>query len=285
MLTASHTFPKADLDTLAPLTELTSAALDVADTPGQPEVYTLTWFVDDHEKDLFESLLSEYLNLKLQWVPVAEDVDYVSATRANFPPLTVGPFFISRNGERPPEGTIGIAIPPNMAFGSGEHATTSGCLLALLALDSRLRGNDGEAIQHGLDVGAGSGILAIAAIKLLGCRMLCTDCDAPSVAIGQENAVANGVAEKLTYVEDATLTHAAVTAQAPYPLIFANILLEPLLELAPKLAGLLAPGGTLIVSGFTVAQGPQIHTRYTQLGLRLAAELSQGGWLTHTYGR
>jgi ribosomal protein L11 methyltransferase len=113
--------------------------------------------------------------------------------------------------------------------------------------------------------------------------VVCTDNDPASVTIGLENAADNKVADKIIYVEDADLTHAQVKQHAPYPLIFANILLEPLLLLAPKLAVLLAPGGTLILSGFTVEQGPKIHSAYTQLGLKHGTELSNANWLAHTY--
>ncbi|HEX2858602.1 MAG TPA: 50S ribosomal protein L11 methyltransferase [Alphaproteobacteria bacterium] len=275
LLTAQHQIARADLSRFNPLTELTGASLDVAEVKNDDSAYMLSWFVEEAELDLFEKLLADIEPATLRWQRIDESVDYVAATRANFPPLAIGPFFIARNNEPTPPGKLGIAIPPNMAFGSGEHATTSNCLQALADLKATP--------SHALDVGAGSAILAIAAAKLLGIQTVCTDNDPASVVIGRENAADNGVADHILYVDDAELIHPAIAQQAPYPLIFANILLEPLLHLAPKLAALLAPGGTLILSGFTTEQGPKIHTAYTQLGLLHGRELSQAGWLAHTY--
>jgi ribosomal protein L11 methyltransferase len=282
LLTAQHPIKRDDLARYNLLTELTGASLDVAELKGDDSAYILSWFVSEDEKEMFETLFADVDKTSLNWQPVNENIDYVAATRANFPPLQIGPFFIARNDEPTPAGAIGIAIPPNMAFGSGEHATTSGCLKALVEL-SRRPGEGRGLASYGLDVGAGSAILAIAAVKLLNWKMVCTDNDPASVTIGLENAEANGVKAHIAYVEDADLTHQQVQTHAPYPLIFANILLEPLLLLAPQLATLLAPGGTLVLSGFTIEQGPKIHSAYTQLGLKHGTELSQNNWLTHTY--
>ena len=275
LLTARHIIQREQLPLFNPLTELTTASLDVAEVKNDETAYTLSWFVEGSEQALFQSLFASINPTELVWSPVDENIDYVAATRANFPPLHIGPFFIARNGEATPAGAIGISIPPNMAFGSGEHATTSNCLKALSELQTKP--------SHALDVGAGSAILAIAAAKLLGIQTVCTDNDPASVVIGRENAADNGVAESILYVDDAELIHPTIAQHAPYPLIFANILLEPLLHLAPKLAALLAPGGTLILSGFTTGQGPKIHTAYTQLGLTHGRELSEAQWLAHTY--
>jgi ribosomal protein L11 methyltransferase len=275
LITAQHQIQRADLARYNLLTELTGASLDVAEVKGNDSSYMLSWFISNDEKELFENLFTDINSAKLEWQPVNENIDYVAATRANFPPLHIGPFFIARNDELTPANAIGIAIPPNMAFGSGEHATTSGCLKALTDLKTKP--------SHALDVGSGSAILAIAAAKLHGINVVCTDNDPASVTIGIENAEANNVADKIIYVEDADLSDKQVKQHAPYPLIFANILLEPLLLLAPKLAALLAPGGTLILSGFTIEQGPKIHTAYTQLGLKHGVELSENNWLAHTY--
>jgi ribosomal protein L11 methyltransferase len=280
LITAQHQIQRADLARYNLLTELTGASLDVAEVKGNDSSYMLSWFISNDEKELFENLFTDINSAKLEWQPVNENIDYVAATRANFPPLHIGPFFIARNDELTPANAIGIAIPPNMAFGSGEHATTSNCLKAMIENFPR---EGGGLVGYGLDVGAGSAILAIAATKFLNCKMVCTDNDPASVTIGIENAEANNVADKIIYVEDADLSDKQVKQHAPYPLIFANILLEPLLLLAPKLAALLAPGGTLILSGFTIEQGPKIHTAYTQLGLKHGVELSENNWLAHTY--
>jgi ribosomal protein L11 methyltransferase len=287
-LTTSHPLPETQQTAALALTEQFDASLDIS--AANPEVFnsatmdlgdgglTATWIIDEAQKHAFTEALSALTDTsQLMWTHVREDVDYVAETAKNFPPLIVQQFFIARNNEKIPADKIGLHIPANRAFGSGEHATTTGCLLALQSLSI-----PGRVFDKVLDVGAGSAILAMAAAKLHPhAHIICTDNDAPSVAIGLENAAVNGV--KMDYVADENLTHSTVLNSAPYPLIFANILLQPLQQLAPKLAQLLATGGALVLSGFTDEQGPEIHKTFTAQGLKGLMQATSANWQTRVY--
>lgn len=287
-LTTTHPLADGQQNAALALTEAYDATLDIA--AANPEVFnsatqdlgdgglTATWIIDAAQKTDFTDALASLTDVNaLVWAPVREDVDYVAETTKNFPPLDVQKFFIARNGEAFPAGKIGLHVPANRAFGSGEHATTSGCLIALQALSI-----PGREFKNILDVGAGSAILAMAAAKLHpNATVVCTDNDAPSVTIGLENAAANGVA--MLYVEDEDLSHHTVRAHAPYQLIFANILLAPLQGLAPALADLLDTGGALVLSGFTDDQGAAINTTFTEVGLKGISQTTDNHWQTRVY--
>ncbi|MFO0500122.1 MAG: 50S ribosomal protein L11 methyltransferase [Pseudomonadota bacterium] len=280
LLTTTFTAPKILADSLLALTEAhPEVALDVGEYPDAASPlyescfrYSL-WLPEALQTQVGAEL--EALGLPTQtFCVVDESTDYVALTRANFPPLQVGPYFITRNDEPVPAGLIGLAVAPNRAFGSGEHATTEGCLLGY---EHRL--NEGATFTHALDFGAGSGILAFAAAKRQGTAVLAIDIDAPSVEICAENAALNGVGGLITCQVGDTPTGEG------YDLVFANILLHPLLELAPQLVASLAktPEATLILSGFTTEQGPEIIAKYTALGLRHSWQHQARGWLAHVW--
>jgi ribosomal protein L11 methyltransferase len=262
---------------------LPDTSLDIfTDNEADPETYIFTWFIPNEAKMALAQALGQLLpNLSPEFETVEENIDYVALTRANFPPLSVGPFFIARNDEPTPAGQIGLAISPNRAFGSGEHATTMGCLLMYL----KWAQNGLPANPKGLDYGAGSGILAIAAAKhaqLQGINFpfVCLDNDPPSVEINAENAQLNGVENLLS----CAVAEVPPTGQT-YSLVFANILMQPLLDLSEGLVACLAksPNSGLILSGFTHDQGPAIAEAYIRLGLKRVAENEEKGWLAQLW--
>ena len=261
---------------LAVTDTLPAISLDVAED-ANPDNYRYTFFLPPSEKDAFESVLDALPTGALLTPCVFEDVDtsidYIAQNRAAFPPLTVGPFFIARNDEDQPDGLIKLDIMPNRAFGSGEHATTTGCLLAYTHLIQ-----SGETFEKGLDFGAGSGILAIAAAKQNSTPFTCIDIDAPSVAINNQNAQLNGVSHLVQAFEGDT-----PPSGKTFNLIFANILMQPLVDLAPQLTNALAPNGRIILSGFTIQQTEDIATAYTALGLHKSWEYQQGDWLAQIW--
>lgn len=290
LITTTHPLPRAEADTALTLTDtlgeaIPTLALDVAEHPENPDLYQLTWFLDADHKPMFINELQNVIHLEheLIFTPVDESIDYVAATRAAFPPLMVGPFFIARNDEPAPGDMIGLSITPNRAFGSGEHATTRGCLESYLEL-----ADAGKTFTHGLDVGTGSAILALAVARHANVPFIGTDNDAPSVTIAQENATLNDV-QTFQAVLDDNLQHPTVQTHSPYDLIFANILMLPLIELAPAISALLAPGGALILSGFTDDQQESVHSAYQAQGLRHSATrvigTHGGNWCASTFIR
>jgi ribosomal protein L11 methyltransferase len=275
LLSTSFTAPRALAEACLALTDsLPEISLDVAEAPDADN-YIYTFFLEEEYKSAFEEALSA-TNHELRitnYAPVDTSIDYIAENRKNFPPLTIGPFFIARNDEDAPAGLIKLDIMPNRAFGSGEHATTTGCLLGYTHLIEQ-----GYQFAHGLDFGAGSGILAIAAAKQHGTPFTCIDIDAPSVTINNQNASLNGVTNLVEAFEGDT-----PPASETYNLIFANILLQPLLELAPALTAAMAPGASLILSGFTEDQVNDIEARYTSLGLKKVWQHNHAQWVAQIW--
>ena len=197
-------------------------------------------------------------------------IDWLAQNRTSFAPLRVGRFFIHDSnfaGVRP-AGTIPLLIDAATAFGSGGHATTRGCLHTLTRL-GRGRLPAGEV----LDLGCGSGILAIAAAKLLRRRVLAVDIDPEAVRVTRRNARRNGVAGLVRCVRANGYRHAAINRAAPYALVLANILAGPLARLAHELSRHLAPRGAAVLSGLLVTQEAQV----------LAAHLPHRLWLGHRH--
>lgn len=275
MMSASFSSPRSMADAMLNLTDtLPSLSLDVAEDSANSDNYRYTFFLQSDDQQAFLEMLGAVSTASPTFAEVDTSIDYIARNRDLFPPLVIGPFFIARNDEEAPTGLIKLDIMPNRAFGSGEHATTTGCLLAYMHLveDHKMR------FQHGLDFGAGSGILAIAAAKRDGTPFTCIDNDAPSVEINIQNSQLNDVASLLTCYEGD-----APPADEHFDLIFANILLSPLLELAPALTAAMTQGGNLILSGFTDDQAEQIEACYTKLGLKKLWQHEQAHWVAQVW--
>ena len=175
-----------------------------------------------------------------------------------------------------PVNRIGIEIEAALAFGTGHHGTTRGCLLALDGLcKSPPRGRRGRRV---LDLGTGSGVLAIAAARALRRRVLATDIDASAVRVARANARLNRTGAMVEVVKADGVTAGSVRRRAPFDLVFANILLGPLQRIAAPLKRLVAPGGRVVVSGLLPAQVNAAMAAYRPLVLERRIELN--GWTT-----
>jgi len=206
------------------------------------------------------------------------DTDWLAATRAAFPPLRVGRFFV-HGAHIAPRGPIDIEIDAGLAFGSGEHATTRGCLIAIDALAR------GPRPGRVLDMGCGSGILAIAAAKAWRAKALAVDIDDRAVATARANARRNGVSDRVRTRQSDGFRDPAIARRAPYDLIVANILARPLIALAPDIARRLAPGGTVVLSGLIARQERMVLATYRPRGLALVRRIAVAGWHTLVLGR
>jgi ribosomal protein L11 methyltransferase len=206
-------------------------------------------------------------------VPVA-DQDWVTATSLRLPPIAAGRFVVhgSHAREALPDGLIPIEIDAGVAFGSGEHATTQSCLQAIDALARRRR------FRRVLDVGCGSGVLAIAAAKCWPARVLAVDNDPIAVRVAARNFEINGVADHARAVVADGYRHVSIRRAAPFDLILANILANPLIEFAPALRQHLAPGGHAVLSGLLDRQASTVVAAHVRQGLRLAGRIDQGPW-------
>lgn len=207
--------------------------------------------------------------------PVAAD-GWLARTYESFPEQLVGRRFVVRGTHlagAPSRGRIALTLDAGVAFGSGEHGSTRGCLRALERVAHRQP-------RRILDLGTGSGILAMAAAKLLHRPVLATDIEPWSVRVAGENARRNGVFRHVrTRLADGW-RHPALTREAPYDLVFANILARPLCNMAKYLAVGLAPGGTAILAGLLNNQARMVLAAHRRQGLRLDFILREGNWTT-----
>ena len=207
------------------------------------------------------------------------EADWVTMSQSGLQPIRAGRFFVHTPMYRSvPPGTVPFEIDASLAFGTGQHATTSGCLEALDQLEQA-----GARYANIADIGTGTGLLAFAALALWPeAKCIATDIDAVAVEVAQENAAINnvklghGVGEVLLATADG-MDSPLITARAPFELIIANILAGPLIELAPAFAQALAPGGTLILAGLLDTQAEAVTAAYEALGISDRAPYS-GEW-------
>ena len=213
-----------------------------------------------------------------QWETLP-DKDWVAENQRSFKPFAVGPFWVHPSHDRsePPPGTIALRIDAGLAFGTGTHATTRGCLELLATLDR-------SETTNAVDVGCGSGILAIAMARLWRRPVLGGDNDPQAVAVAVENAALNGVGELCRFFTSTGLQAPALAAGAPYDLIVANILASPLIELSESFAAALRPGGHALLSGLLAEQADMVLPVYSRHGFALERDidLETGGALWRT---
>ncbi|MFL5259080.1 MAG: 50S ribosomal protein L11 methyltransferase [Hyphomicrobiales bacterium] len=204
------------------------------------------------------------------------ETDWVRRSLEGLPPVAAGRFYIHGSHDRPRRRTGGISleIDAGTAFGTGHHPTTQGCLLAFDALLKR------RYPRHIVDIGCGTGVLAIAAAKALHVPVLASDIDPEAVQVTCKNARLNGVAPLVRAVPGAGLAHPRIRAGAPYDLIFANILARPLVSLARELAHAVSEDSILILSGLTSDQSREVTAAYRNRGLALTNTLQLGSWTT-----
>jgi ribosomal protein L11 methyltransferase len=229
--------------------------------------------------------------------------DWVRASLAGLVAVTAGRFVVhgSHDRGRTAPNVIGIEIDAGSAFGTGHHGTTRGCLLALDRVVKRckktptrftasswprtdllLAGGGKKTARRArvLDLGSGSGILAIAAAKALRVFVLASDIDARAVRTGHDNARRNGVGVQIEFARAAGVNAFRLRRRAPFNLVFANILLAPLQRLAHPVSQLLAPGARLVLSGLLAKQKQAALAPYLAHGIRLERTIALDGWVT-----
>ena len=205
-----------------------------------------------------------------------ETRDWVASSLAGLAPVKAGRFLIHGSHDRAhaKHAHVPIEIEAALAFGTGHHGTTRGCLVAL---DRLLRAHRFHNI---LDVGTGTGVLAIAAAKELHAHVVASDIDKMSVIVARENARLNRAAATIDFVHATGVAAHRLRSQAPYDLIFANIILNPLKLLAAPLAKLAAPRGHVVLSGLLPSHANAALTAYRMQGLSLERRMTLDGWTT-----
>jgi ribosomal protein L11 methyltransferase len=265
------------------------AAADAFDSLDPSPVDAVSWFeegggrfrlelyaADDESADAAcAAVRAASPALDPQVVPL-EDADWVAMALDGLPPVRAGRFVVAGAHAlgRIHGGRTRVWIEASEAFGTGHHGTTLGCLMMLEAELRRRR------VRRALDVGAGSGVLAIAAAKT-GAQALAVEIDARAAAIMAENVRNNRIAQRVRVIGGDGARH----VRARYDLVFANILMRPLIRLAPQLVRALTPGGTLILSGLLTTQEPLIRLAYGGRGLQLVRRFRREAWSTLVFRR
>ncbi|MEO8175497.1 MAG: 50S ribosomal protein L11 methyltransferase [Sphingomicrobium sp.] len=247
--------------------------------PARPDDWLLHAYFDHQPSDSDLAALATIASGSATVEQLGED-DWVSRSQAGLQPIRAGRFYVHTPVHRgsSPGDSIRFEIDAALAFGTGQHATTSGCLEALDLLE-----RNGRQFNNIADVGTGTGLLAFAALALWpGARCIATDIDAVAIDVARDNAAINSVAlghaagELLLAVADG-MDSPLLAARAPFDLIIANILAGPLIELAPSIAAALAPGGTLILAGLLDSQEEAVVGAYQALGISRVRSRS-GEW-------
>ena len=206
-----------------------------------------------------------------------EAKDWVKASLEGLAPVEAGRFFVHGQHDRArlPANRIGIEIEAALAFGTGHHGTTRGCLLALDFIARQKKRP-----RKMLDVGTGTGVLAIAAAKALRNRVLASDIDPRAVMVARENARLNSASPWVEFIHAAGLEAHRFRTGGPFDLVLANILLGPLVRLSRPMVLLLAPGARVVLSGLLNSQAQTAVVAYRAQGLVLERRISLEGWTT-----
>ncbi len=228
-------------------------------------------------------ILAEAFGARPFLVSEVPDVDWVAHVQRELHPVDAGRFFVfgSHDADKVPSGRIPLLIEASMAFGTGHHATTLGCLLAFDALEAA-----GFRPARVADIGCGTAVLAMAAAKVLPeAVILASDIDPVAVEVARVNLAVNGLEGRVECLEAAGLAHRRLAAAGPFDLVFANILKGPLVELAPDLARHVAPGGKVILSGLLAVQAEGVISVYEAAGFVLQSRNDLGEWSALVMGR
>ena len=246
--------------------------------PSKPEDWLIHAYFErlptDDELAILRSLGSG--DVHLEELP---ESDWVTMSQAGIQPIRAGRFFVHTPMYRTrPPGTVAFEIDAGLAFGTGQHATTAGCLDALDRLE-----REGRTFANVADIGTGTGLLAFAALALWPqAKCIATDIDPVAIDVARDNAAINGVmvghgAGELLLAQADGMDSPMLSARSPFDLIIANILAGPLVELAPDFAKALAPGGNVILAGLLDTQASGVVAAYEAQGLPLASR-SNGEW-------
>ena len=207
------------------------------------------------------------------------ETDWVAKVKRELKPVEAGRFFVygSHDADQVPADRIALLIEAAMAFGTGHHGTTLGCLRALDRLAAG--GFEGKNV---IDVGCGTAVLAMAAASIWPAPVLASDIDQVAVDVARANVVSNNLQGRVNCLEAAGFDHPDLKSSAPYDLIFANILKGPLLDLAPHMAAHIMDQGYAILSGILTEQAEEVAACYANLGLDLIKREDIGEWSTLT---
>ncbi|MDV4145745.1 50S ribosomal protein L11 methyltransferase [Shimia sp. FJ5] len=210
------------------------------------------------------------------------ETDWVAKVKRELAPVEAGRFFVygSHDADKVPEGAEPLLIEAAMAFGTGHHGTTLGCLKGLDRL-----ANEGFVGKNVADIGCGTAVLAMGAARIWPETVLASDIDQVAVDVAEANVAANGLEGRVVCLEAAGFGHPDLAARAPYDLVFANILKAPLIDLAPDMGANIIGGGYAILSGILNEQADEVVAAYDATGFGVHTREEIGEWTTLTLTR
>jgi len=277
---ASVSLPREIAENIAAV--LTELLWPPADAVGLFDNEDGTWrveatFSDRPDEAAMDTFLrahgAEDFNLAFDDVPPA---DWVAISQSGLHPVRAGRFLVHGGHDRGKvaRNRYAIEIDAGQAFGTAHHGSTIGCLMAIDELAKR------SVLRNVLDVGTGTGILAIAAVRAWRARVTASDIDPVAVKTARQNVRVNGAAQHVTTVLAGGLNAPAIRESSPYDLVIANILVRPLIGLAHDIARALRPGGIVILSGITIKQAEGVAAAYRAAGFTRLRRLTVSGWVT-----
>ncbi len=272
---------------------LAGALQDFVEPP--PDALTLFevpdegWIIDAYYEELPDAVELQHTLAGITGLDVPRIVEadipplnWVAISQAALPPVHAGRYTVhgSHDRARVPRGPNAILIDAGEAFGTAHHATTYGCLAAIDTLTRRGR------FGRVLDLGCGSGVLAIAASRAMPrATIIATDMDPTSVDVARQNIAANTAPGRIPTLVATGLAHPRLRRAPPFDLVIANILAGPLIRLARDIRSAVAPGGVLVLSGILIPQAPSVIAAYVAQGFRLQTHARVTGWSTLTLRR
>ena len=204
-------------------------------------------------------------------------IDWVSKVQRSLKPVIAGRFFVygSHDSDKVPSNCEPLLIEASMAFGTGHHGTTKGCLLALEQIIS-----DGFDAKNVIDVGCGTAVLAMAAARVFSANIIASDIDSVAFSVAKTNVLANGLDKSIRCFEASGFSHDQIKTTGSFDLIFANILMKPLLSLAADISRYSLSGGYVVLSGILCEQAELVTNKYIKVGFSLSLEIKIGEWVT-----
>ena len=234
-------------------------------------------YFSEKPDDISLALLAAVFQAEEFKISELPQIDWVSKVQRSLKPVVAGRFFVygSHDSDKVPPDCEPLLIEASMAFGTGHHGTTKGCLLALEQLIKV-----GFKAKNVIDVGCGTAVLAMAAARIFSANVIASDIDSVAHSVAKMNIIANGLDQNIQCFEASGFAHEQIKTKNPFDLIFANILLAPLLGLATDISKYSLSGGYVVLSGILSEQAELVVKKYTGVGFSLSKQIEIGEWVT-----
>jgi len=268
------------LDLMSAAFEEDGYAIATMEMDEKKDIWEASLYLDLDEEDAMRVRFAEVLEPHFPGIKIEREVipdeDWIAKSLEGLSPVHAGRFVVhgSHDRDKIRPGDVSIEIDAGQAFGTGHHGTTAGCLEVI---ETVMRSRK---VTNVLDLGTGSGVLAIAARKLKAVPVLATDIDPIATRVAAENVRRNGISTGVRMVTAPGFHSPAFAAYGPFDLIIANILARPLIRMAPQLASHLAPGGSVVLSGILASQRWKVLSAYNGAHLRHVRTIWRNGWVT-----